>query len=210
MSDVKTGRREKYAALTRAAVLEAAQTLFVRDGFDETSVEDIARASESSKGAVYHHFRDKQEIFAEVFRASQAEVMHAAVGAMKGDQAPWPRIEAATREFLRGYVANDPARALLRQVMGVLGWDRAREIDEEVALPLIRTAIESAIRSGDIDETLPIDTAADLLFSLYCNTVLLIAAAPDPARAARESESIVFDMLNGLRTGTDRQASQSG
>jgi AcrR family transcriptional regulator len=200
MGDVKTGRREMYAALTRAAVLDAARELFVRDGFHATSVEDIARVSQSSKGAVYHHFRDKQEIFAEVFTAIQAEVMTTAVQAMTDGQTPWQRIEAGTRAFLRGYVATDAARAMLRQVMGVLGWERVREIDEAMALPLVRTMIEETIRSGDVDEAIPIDATASLLYSLYCNAVLHIAASNQPDTTALEVERVIFAMLAGLRT----------
>jgi hypothetical protein len=74
--------------------------------------------------------------------------------------------------------------------MGVLGWDRVRAIDEEMALPLIRASIEETIRSGDVDPPIPVDTAADLLFSLYCNAVLFIASAPEPDQAAREAEVI--------------------
>jgi AcrR family transcriptional regulator len=189
-----------YAALTRAAVLDAAQTLFVRDGFDATSVEDIARVSQSSKGAVYHHFRDKQEIFAEVFSAIQSDVMRTALDAMGEGQTPWQRIETATRAFLAGYVANDSARAMLRQVMGVLGWDRVRAIDEKMALPLVRTMIQETIRSGDVNEAIPVDTTASLLYSLYCNAVVFIAASQDPDKAASEAEAVIFAMLGGLRT----------
>ena len=77
MSDVKLGRREKYAALTKEAVLDAAKQLFVTEGFDATSVDDIARLSEVSKGAVYHHFSDKREVFAELFRATLASAVQA-------------------------------------------------------------------------------------------------------------------------------------
>jgi AcrR family transcriptional regulator len=203
VTDVKTSRREMYAALTRSAVLDAAQTLFVTKGFDATSVDDIAQMSQSSKGAVYHHFRDKQEIFAEAFVGIQSDVIRTALDAIDDDHTPWQRVEAATGAFLRGYVANDAARAMLRQVMGVLGWDRVRAIDEQMALPLVRAMIEETIRSGDVDETIPVDTAADLLYSLYCNAVLVIAASADPGNAAHESEQIIYAMLRGLRTGGD-------
>jgi hypothetical protein len=53
VSDVKISRRDRYAALTCEAVLDAAKTLFVSNGFDATSVDEIARVAQSSKGAVY-------------------------------------------------------------------------------------------------------------------------------------------------------------
>jgi AcrR family transcriptional regulator len=204
MNDVKTSRREMYAAFTRTAVLDAAKALFVSKGFDATSVDEIAQASRTSKGAVYHHFADKREIFAEVFRTSQAEVMQAAFTAMPTAGTPWQQVDAATRAFLRGYVADDEARALLRQVMGVLGWDRVRAIDDEMALPIIRSMLKESVERGEATPV-PIEATADLLFSLYCNAVLYIAAAPEPDRAARETEAAIFAMLDGLKT--DRRTS---
>jgi AcrR family transcriptional regulator len=198
MSDVKPGRREMYAAFTKAAVLDAAKQLFIAKGYDATSVEDIARAAHASKGAVYHHFADKQAIFAEVFTLVQATVMHTAIAAMSGADQPWAGFEAATRAFLRRYVADEEARTLLRQAMGVLGWDRVHAIDEESTLPFIRATLTEFIRT-DVIHPVPVEVAAELLFGLYCNGILLIAGADDPARTSRETETLIFTMLGAFK-----------
>jgi AcrR family transcriptional regulator len=186
------------AALTRAALLDAARTLFVTKGFDATSIEEIAQLAQASKGAVYHHFSDKQEIFAEVFRSSQAVVIQAAIDSMSESEQSWDLVEAATQAFLRSYVADEDARALLRQVMGVLGWDRVRALDEEAALPFLRATLEESVRTGQVRPT-PIDATAELLFSLYCNAILFIAGVPDAARAASDVETVILFMLAGLK-----------
>jgi AcrR family transcriptional regulator len=186
------------AALTRAALLDAAKTLFVTQGFDATSVEDIAQLAQASKGAVYHHFSDKQEIFAEVFRSSQAVVIQAAIDSMSGSGQSWDLVEAATRAFLRSYVADEDAHTLLRQVMGVLGWDRVRALDEEVALPFLRATLEESVRTGQVHPT-PIEATAELLFSLYCNAILFIAGEPDATKASRDVETVLLLLLDGLK-----------
>jgi AcrR family transcriptional regulator len=198
VGEVKPGRREINAALTRAAVLDAARTLFITKGFEATSIDEIARASQSSNGAVYHHFRDKQEIFAEIFRASQAAVMQTAVAAMPTDAVAWQRVEAGTRAFLRSYVDDDQARVLLGQAISVLGWERVRELDEEMSLPLIRAILTAAIQTGDA-VPVPVVAAAEILFSLYCNAVLAIAANQNPGQAAIDVETVIFTLLGGMR-----------
>lgn len=199
MSDVKPGRRERYAALTRAAIVEAAEELFVTKGFGETSVEEIAARSETSKGAVYHHFGDKREMFAEAFRAKQAGIMQAALESVTESGAPWDSIETATREFLGRYLAADNARALLRQAIEVLGWNRVRAIDEETALPLLRTALEEFTEAGAI-RPLPIDTTAKILFSLYCDAVLFVAASDSHSvDTSQEIETVILALLRGLK-----------
>jgi AcrR family transcriptional regulator len=201
MADVKPRRRDIAKALTRAAMLDAARKLFVGKGFDATSIDDIAKASESSNGAVYHHFRDKREIFVQVFRDSQAAILQATVESMPAGGSAWERVEAATRAFLRSYVADPDARVLLGQAIGVLGFHQVHAIDEEMSLPLIRATLTGAIGTGEA-VPVPVDAAADLLFSVYCNAVLIIAAHSDPERAAEDVETVLFALIAGLRVSS--------
>lgn len=198
MSDVKPGRREIYAAQTRAAVLDAAQKLFVQKGFDVTSVEDIASLANASKGTVYHHFSDKREIFAEVLRTSEVVVMQAAIEAMSTSDPLWENFEAASRTYIQTYVADDAARALLRQAISVLGWGRVRALDEEITLPFLRTALQQCVASGEV-RAIPIDATADTIIGLYCNAILYIANSADPETAARDMDAVVISLLSGLR-----------
>ena len=166
VTDVKAGRRARYAALTRDAVLDAASKLFVDRGFDVTTIDEIARLSESSKGAVYHHFSDKKEIFAEVFRATELAVIEKAVLSAPKEGAPSDLIAAATSAFLRTYADDAAARALLRQAVSVLGWERVHAIDDEIALPAIRFALTELLHVTDDagPPNLSVETAADSYF----------------------------------------------
>jgi AcrR family transcriptional regulator len=201
VSDVKVSRRERYAALTCEAVLDAAKTLFVSNGFDATSVDEIARVAQSSKGAVYHHFRDKREIFTELFRASQQAVTAQVSEAMTTESArqPWDKAETAIRLFLGSYVADDDARALLRQVVSVLGWDRVRELNEQQTLPFLRATLESFVANGHA-RPVPIEATAEIFFSMFYNAVLYITDAADPGTASREAETVIFCALEGLKS----------
>lgn len=198
MKEVKPRRRDISAALTRSAVLKAARKLFIAKGFESTSINEIARASESSNGAVYHHFRDKQEIFAELFQDSQAAVLRTAIAAMPSEASAWERVELATRAFVRSYVLDADARALLAQAISVLGWDRVRRLDEKQSLPMIRATLTHAIETGE-SRAVPIIAAADILFSVYCNAVLFVAANEDPDQAARDAETVIATLLSGMR-----------
>ena len=70
MHPVKS-RRTEYAELTRAALLPAAADAFVRDGYNASSTVSIAAAARVTKGALYHHFTDKQSLFEAVLDAHQ-------------------------------------------------------------------------------------------------------------------------------------------
>ncbi|MEZ0053688.1 AcrR family transcriptional regulator [Mycobacterium sp. MAA66] len=200
VSDVKVSRRDRYAALTCEAVLDAAKTLFVSNGFDATSVDEIARVAQASKGAVYHHFRDKQAIFTELFRASQQDITAKVIEAMPtgSDGHPWPKVENAIGLFLRSYVADDDARALLRQVVSVLGWERVRELNEQQTLPFLRAALEGLVANGHA-RPVPIEATVELFFSMFYNAVLYITDAADPTTATADAETVILCALEGLK-----------
>ncbi|MGB3334697.1 MAG: TetR/AcrR family transcriptional regulator [Mycobacterium sp.] len=212
MSNGRPTRRDMHAELTRTAVLDAARTLFVAKGFEATSVDEIAQASQSSKGAVYHHFRDKQAIFAEVFRLSQADVMQAvlpgALESMPGDASPWEQALLAISAVLRCYVDNHDARVLLRESASALGWDRKQTVDEELALPLLRAVLGELIEAGEI-VAVPVAVTAELLYALLSKTGPIIAAAADPAHAVSEIEPVLFALLNGLHREQPQSAGET-
>jgi AcrR family transcriptional regulator len=206
VTDAKTSRRELYAAMTKAAILAAAKRLFVEHGFDATSVDDIARESQVSKGAVYHHFQDKREVFAQVYREVELAVVTAvATVALRPDLDPWQRVVEATRACLQSYVADPDARALLREVSRALGQERARELDEELALPPIRALLEELHRVGELHEV-NIRSAALLVFRMLSEAAMAIADAADPDEAARDLEPLCLYMFAGLRTPAATQA----
>ena len=86
MPEVKS-RREMYSEATRAALLEEATTLFAERGYSGTSLEDVASASQVTRGAVYHHFASKQALFEAVLELQKARVTADVLAAQSPD--PW-------------------------------------------------------------------------------------------------------------------------
>ncbi|MFD8102185.1 TetR/AcrR family transcriptional regulator [Nocardia fluminea] len=189
-----------YAALTRQAILEAAAKLFVSQGFDGTSVDDLAHESQLSKGAVYHHFQDKKQIFEEVYRVAAEGVITSVVQAtIQPDLIePWDRANAAVRAAIQTYAAQPDMRSLLRQVVGVLGEERTRALDGEVAMPLIRGLLEELNALGQL-QPVDIPITALMVFRLLSESSLAIALSGNPGEQARRVEVSVLTLLSGLR-----------
>jgi AcrR family transcriptional regulator len=80
--------QEERSQRSRTLILDAALTLFSRQGYRATSIRDIAQAAEVSTGNVYHHFKDKETIFRELL-----------------DQY-WAAIESPDLEFNRSLVSG--------------------------------------------------------------------------------------------------------
>ena len=54
--------RNKYPEITVEKILEVSQRLFLEKGYDNTKIQDIADELGMTKGAIYHHFKSKEEI----------------------------------------------------------------------------------------------------------------------------------------------------
>jgi AcrR family transcriptional regulator len=202
VSDVKLGRREQYAAMTRAAIVDAARGLFAERGFEATSIDDIAHQAAVSKGAVYHHFDDKQGLFAELCRQSQRQLLESAVSSARksgwpGDQ--WAGFTAAVSAFLAGYADDEEACALLRQATAALGTDRAYQLEEEISVPFLTATLESLDQAGAL-APVPVGMTAGLLTHLLRNAAIVIAFAADRQAAARQAEAVIMRLLAGLKT----------
>src|SRR5262245_13147404 len=86
---VKKSVSKKVAqgASTRAALIELGRTMFGEKGFAETSVEEIVAAAGVTKGAFYHHFSGKEDLFREVYEQVEREVTDQVAPSFTADDA---------------------------------------------------------------------------------------------------------------------------
>jgi AcrR family transcriptional regulator len=196
MEAVKS-RRDRYATITKAAVLEGARDLFVERGFDATSVDGIARAAEVSKGAVYHHFSDKKDIFAELLVGVLETTMASVISAAEQAGTDWERVAAAVRTFLESYVEDSKARAILKQAPSVLSQESIREVNERVALPFVRGWLQQLRDNGKL-HPVSVEPTARILFGLLCEAIILVADSDDPIATSGDIESIILHLFGGL------------
>jgi AcrR family transcriptional regulator len=144
-------RTAQEAAGTRAALLAAARQLFSEKGFLDTRLEEVGARAGVTTGAVYHHFRDKRELFATLFLELEQELdataRAAAVAALGG---PREAFMAGCRAYLEFAQRPDFQRIVLLDgpsVLGPAGWHAA---DSELGLPTLEAAVKGLIGLGVI------------------------------------------------------------
>ncbi|MGH9213438.1 MAG: TetR/AcrR family transcriptional regulator [Acidimicrobiales bacterium] len=188
-------RRDRYAAQTRAAIIRAARRQFAAGGFPSTSIDDVANTAKVSKGAVYHHFEDKQALFEAVFRESQIAVMQTVREQSSTQASPGGRVEAGIRGMFLAY-DQPAARALLLQAPAALGVDRVRALDQELSLPMVQATIESFANPRPAVPAL----AARLLFVALCEVA---TAAAEGTVTSEEAIQTVLCIARGLGLPTE-------
>jgi TetR/AcrR family acrAB operon transcriptional repressor len=107
-------RTAEEAARTRDAVLDAAMQVFAERGFAAAQFDEMARRASVTRGAIYHHFSDKAELYLAVLRERWEPVMAHVIGELSTGKKPLPRLTAFVRAFLRAVDTDARVRALLR------------------------------------------------------------------------------------------------
>ena len=152
---------------------------------------------EVTRGALYHHFEDKRDLFRAVHERVEEELIER-IGAAMGEVAdPWELILAGTRSFLDACEEPAVKQIALIDAPAVLGWDEWREIDERYGLGLTRTALGGAIDAGVL-RPLPLEPLSHLLLAALSEAALMIANAEDPASTRQEVEAALIELLEGL------------
>lgn len=192
-------QRERAAA-TRAAIIATARTLFAQLGYHATGTNEIVSRAAMTRGALYHHFADKEELFAEVCRTVAAELVEESNSAVAGLSGKlWPQVTEAFRQYLGRVAINEEyRRILLIDGPAVLGWARWRDLQSEFVANGTAQALRMLMDEGVIERQPP-EPLAFLLQAALNDAALSIANAERPDLVAEEAANAFHSLLNGLR-----------
>lgn len=193
-------RQAARSEATRAKLVEAGRELFAKRGYAGVGTEEIVKRAHVTRGALYHHFADKRDLFRAVHEALEEEgterIAAALTGAAPGDD-PIAAMKVAVGAFLDGAMDPGSARITLIDAPSVLGWAEWREIDARHGLGLAAAALEAAMAAGRMPSR-PVAPLASLLVAALGEAGILIASAADPRLARGEVEQAVLALIDGL------------
>ena len=191
-------RRIEHAEATRRGLLDAARELFAAEGYADVSIDEICRRARVTKGALYHHFRDKRDLFRAVCSEVEVEWIDELAGLMADEPDVMARMMLGCNAFLDACL--DPARQRILLVDGpaVVGWEELRRMDAGRGLTLISGVLHDAIEGGELERQ-PVEPLAHLLLGALNEASLAIARDKDPAAARERIGSALARLLDGLR-----------
>lgn len=196
--NVKRSQTER-SETTRNALIAAARKLFAERGYAGVGTEEIVRAAGVTRGALYHHFEGKRDLFEAVYERIEAELaQRIAAGALDAGAAePLAAMRAGAEMLLQACTEPDVQRIALLDGPSVLGWDRWREIAAEHGLGLIEGTLQAAIDAGAIAEQ-PVRPLAHVLMGALDEAAMLVARADDPDLMRVEVGRTLDLLLAGL------------
>lgn len=199
-------RRAEHVADTRQALLTAARSLFAERGYAATGTEEIVARARVTRGALYHHFRDKTALFKAVMEQVALEVAEKLVDselarAGQQDADAWTQIREGFDAFLDLCVSTDEfQRIVLVEGPAVLGHDAWDALVEQHGYSLLAAWLQKAVEDGRITDV-PVMALTRMLAAVLSEAGLYIARAEDPAAARTEIGAALAALLSGLETG---------
>jgi AcrR family transcriptional regulator len=196
------GRRTQAerSAETRDALIGAARPLFASVGFADASLETIVRNAGVTRGALYHHFADKTELFAAVFERVEGEMATRMVDAVAaaGHSDPVEIMRLCSGLWLDACAEPEIQRIVLLEALAVLGWERWSDIGNRYNVGFVKELLTQAIESGSIPRQ-PVEATALTIMGALRETTLYIARADDHRQARADAGAVIDRLINALR-----------
>lgn len=177
--------------------MAAARELFARRGYRDVPADEIVRAAGVTRGALYHHYADKQGLFRAVVEQVEAEVTAEVDAAFEDAPDPVTGMGTALGVFLDAFLRPEIRQISLTDAPAVLGWSAWRAIEAEHGLGLLIRIIERGIAEG-LSAPQPVRTLAHLLLSAVTEAARVIAEATDRDLARSEAEQVLGTWLGAL------------
>jgi AcrR family transcriptional regulator len=187
------------AAETRDALIAAARPLFAAQGFAEVALEGIVRAAGVTRGALYHHFADKTELFAAVFEQVEEEVavrMGEAIAASNQTD-PIEVMRLGAGFWLDACSDPEVQRIVLVDAPAVLGWTRWTEIGNRYNIGMVRALLSNAVETGRIPPQ-PIEATVLTILGAMREATLYVALAEDHDLAREEAGLVINRLIQAL------------
>jgi AcrR family transcriptional regulator len=190
--------KEAQGEATRAQLMATARRLFGERGYAAVGTEEIVRSAGVTRGALYHHFEGKAELFRAVFEEMERELAERIAGEALSQSDAWEAHLAAVELFLDACQDPEIRRIALVDAPSVLGWQTWREIEARYWLGLVTASLQTLMEAGLIVEQ-PVEPLAQTLLGAITEAGLYVAGADNVPAARAEMAAVVRRLLEGLR-----------
>lgn len=190
-------RKVEQGLQTRKALLGVARELFVERGYEETSIELVLERAAISRGALYHHFESKRDLYEAVLEDIETRLADGVLKAASGVEDPLAAMKAGCGAFLRMAREPDIKRIVLTDAPTVVGWERWREIDERHAFGILKLGLASTPAATRLTDGAS-DALAHVLLASLLELGMLVARSDKPRAAQKNAQAVLEDLLDRL------------
>jgi AcrR family transcriptional regulator len=175
---------------TRAAQVAAGREMVATKGCAGAGREEIVERAGVTRGAMYHHFASKEDLFRAVYEACEEEVLAQVVEAATGATDPKEMLRLGSLAYLEVAARADVRRICLIDAPAVLSTEVRRELAERFGLGAIRSALQECMAAGTIREQ-PVDVLSHEDLAALLEAATLVAEGGDQAAVATVLDRLI-------------------
>lgn len=200
--EVKNGRAAQ-GEVTQKALRAQARKLFAQKGYSGANTGELVRRARVTKGALYHHFANKRDLYLAVVEDMERELVERIEAAGAAAHDPWQRLNAMCRAYLDSCEDPNLTRILVLEAPVVLGWKAWCNLEQKYEVAAFARCLAQAGAAGFSQGAIPerAETLAQVILGALTTGARVIATAVDPGAARKEVETSIERLLSGLRAG---------
>ncbi|VVB64254.1 HTH-type transcriptional regulator BetI [uncultured archaeon] len=151
----------------REELIQTAERLYAKQGYEETAVSDIVKEINVGQGTFHHYFRSKEGLFGAVAEKQVAPLAEEISRIAKDDADPPSKVNAMLNSFLRANSSQMGIMGLLHQKGNYLLHQKTEEIIESRILPILTETVCKGVAQGRFNTECPVESIAILLVSTH-------------------------------------------
>jgi len=193
--EVKDGRAAQGEA-TQRTLRQHAKRMFAQKGYAEAATDELVRRARVTKGALYHHFANKRDLYHAVVEDIERELVERIEAAGAGGS-PWERLAAMCRAYLDACSDPSVARVLVLEAPVVLSWRGWCVLAQKYEVAAFKACLREVLAPGTTKDEAS-DTMAQVILGALHTSARVVATAPDPKVARQQVDETIERLLEGL------------
>ncbi|MED3553120.1 TetR/AcrR family transcriptional regulator [Cytobacillus praedii] len=179
-------------------LMEIARQHFTEYGYANVTLEEIAQEANVTRGALYHHFKNKKGLFLAVFEVVQKEIGEHVEAAAAQSNNSWQQLINGCQAYLEGAVVSQNQRILLIDGPAILGWDTFRKMDEKYSMNSLREQLQF-MQERELIKHISVEAMTHCLSGAMNEAVLWISDHSDQKDVIEEVMIVLKHMLESFR-----------
>lgn len=184
-------------------LIEIARIHFTEYGYANAALESIVHEANLTRGAVYHHFRSKKDLFRAVLEDVQREIAEKVEEEASTHEDSWQQLYLGCRAFIMAAVEERNRRIMLIDGPAILGWETWREMDKNHSMRLLREQLDTMQQQGDF-QLIPLDALTHFISGGLNEMALWLANQSAQPETLDETMKVLTVFLDGFKPNAIR------
>lgn len=180
---------------TRSALKQAARNLFITKGYAETGTPEIVKEAGVTRGALYHHYGDKRDLYREIVMDDLMAITSEIDKSGGAEVDPVQGLRLGSIAFISAMAKNQRAVLILKDGPSVLGYEELIGMEDETTRKGLREVLDICMKMGRINKS-DLETMVDLLSAMFDRASLNIEGGADKEKVTKSVLAILDGLIN--------------